>query len=108
MRALTALYDCCHTSHCCCCCHTTAIVGADCKGHALQSATHDQLISQGLAWSRHVKETWQVMVAAGAYIIISVVFQVRPVLRAIAAHYTNICNRCIAHAWTRHCAFATL
>jgi hypothetical protein len=55
---------------------TAAIVGADCKGHAQQSAIHNQLVSQGLAWSRHVKETWQVMVAAGTYIILSVVFQV--------------------------------
>ena len=55
----------------------TAIVGADCLGTALDSATHASLVSQGLAWSMHIKEQWIVMVAAGTYIIISVVFQVR-------------------------------
>jgi hypothetical protein len=55
---------------------TTAIVGADCSGTKIASETHDQLVTQGLAWSQHIKETWQVMVAAGAYVILSVIFQV--------------------------------
>ncbi|KAG5178054.1 hypothetical protein JKP88DRAFT_264782 [Tribonema minus] len=54
----------------------SAIVGADSEGRAIASQTHEQLQQQGLAWAKHIKEPWQIMVIAGAYIILSVVFQV--------------------------------
>jgi hypothetical protein len=57
-------------------CHRAVIVGADLQGMPLQSGTHAALEAQGLAWARHVKEPWQVMVMAGAYVIITVVLQV--------------------------------
>jgi len=64
------------------------IVGRDINGHLLNDITsssihsnvtagrdnsvHDSLVESGRKWAAHIDESWQVLVLAGAYIIISV------------------------------------